>query len=547
MRSADFKSFFLLCISLYFLSLSSISFAKDWRYKVKPGDNIWNITERYLSGMHYWKRLQALNSIQDPYHIPPGTVLNIPIKWLNQAPMVARIHALVGSVKITDNFSAKIRPIRVGEYIFIDDTLITEEDSTATVEFVDGSTLLLEPNSRLKFDHVGVYPGTGMTDTRLKLEDGRIETDVAPRKGEATRFEISTPAGVTSVRGTDYRVSSESLHRESRTEVIEGKVAVTSSRRSRLVPAGFGTVSSASIAPMPPVKLLEAPQPVAPMDVFDRLPMHLQINTLDGADRFRLQVAASTEFDRVLFDKLFQERALRIEDLPDGDYFARIRGIDSNGLEGLHTEIVFTLNARPEAPFLVEPEADGAVVDENPLFKWAQLKSVETYYFQLAADAGFNQLLMEDRELTENQIVSTVKLDLGQYYWRVASQNAEEGLGPFGDIQSFRRVLPAPQTEEPEISDSELTIRWRKGLAGQNYQVQMDVENSFANPFIDQVVDTPKLTITRPESGDYFVRVRTIETDGFIGPYGEAQLISVPSEFSYWWFLSLLLLGLIAI
>lgn len=527
--------------------MNSPGFAEDWSYKVRPGDNIWNISERFLTSVLYWKKLQAKNHITDPRHIPPGTIVKIPIKWLNKSPMVARVRSAVGVVEITEDFNGKTREVRVGDYIFIDDALHTADNSTATIEFVDGSTLLIQPNSQLKFDLVGIYPGTGMTETWLKLEQGRVETNVAPQKGEASRFEIGTPAGVTSVRGTDYRVSAESAAAESRTEVVTGRVAVASQGKSRLVNQGFGIVASLSAPLKAPIPLLKPPELASLPAVVERIPIQLKINRLEGAGRFRVQLSPSFQFDTVIYDRTFQGQTGRILDLPDGHYFLRIRGIDQHLLEGLNAAYEFTLNARPEAPFLIEPGPDKGVTEATPRFVWAQLQSAQHYYFQMATDSAFTDVIIDAPQLSDAEFIPGENLALGQYFWRVASKNNEEGLGPFSDIQTFRRIMPAPEAEQPEISDTQLTMRWRNGLAGQKYQFQMAADSSFSSPLIDTVTDDAKLIIDRPQSGDYFVRIRTIEPDGFVGPYGEAQTIHVPVEFNFWWLLALPLLGLIAL
>ena len=90
-------------------------------------------------------------------------------------------------------------------------------------------------------------------------------------------------------------------------------------------------------------------------------------------------------------------------------------------------------------------------------------------------------------------------------------------------------------------------MRWRTGLPGQQYQFQLAREATFADPLIDQRTDKAELEIDRPAGGEYFIRVRAIEPDGFIGPFSEPQIIDIPSDFNYWWLLALPLFGLIAL
>jgi hypothetical protein len=70
-------------------------------------------------------------------------------------------------------------------------------------------------------------------------------------------------------------------------------------------------------------------------------------------------------------------------------------------------------------------------------------------------------------------------------------------------------------------------------------------DDQFSKPLIDQRVDEAKLKIKRPDGGKYHVRIKTIDSDGYEGPWGDVQRIDVPSKRSYWWLLGLPLIPLL--
>jgi len=47
----------------------------------------------------------------------------------------------------------------------------------------------------------------------------------------------------------------------------------------------------------------------------------------------------------------------------------------------------------------------------------------------------------------------------------------------------------------------------------------------------------PEAVILDPQPGIYHLRVRTIDADGFEGPYSGAQQVEVPRRFNWWWLL----------
>lgn len=521
--------------------------AEDWVYTVRPGDNLWNLSARHLTAIAYWKRLQAINHIIDPLTIPPGTKLRIPVPWLKKFPMLARVAATVGKVEVFDEDTGRSSPATAGSYLVLGDAVRTDKDSNTTLEFVDGSRLLLQSDSYLKLHHLGVYGSTGMTDTRLNLERGRLETQVTPEAGPASRFEISTPAAVTSVRGTDYRIGTAPAATESRAEVLSGGVDVRSAGVSRLVPGGYGTVAANDRPPLPPVELLPPPDVSALPASFDRVPIQLALPGLPGAEAYRLQISAAGEGARLLFDRHYRSTSLRGPDLADGEYRLRVRAIDGRGLEGANAEHRFVLNARPEPPFPIEPKPQAAVPVDAPVFAWSKKETIGRYHFQIAREPAFLRPVVDRSNISDSRWPADRTLPLGRFFWRVASVDIREGEGPYSDPQEFRRVMPAPEIGEPDIGDDKLVVRWRAGLPGQSYHVQWAATPDCTTPLKDVRTADPFLEIERPDPGEYFIRVQTIEQDGFIGPFGAPQAIDVPNPDLYWWFLVLPLFGLLAL
>jgi hypothetical protein len=129
----------------------------------------------------------------------------------------------------------------------------------------------------------------------------------------------------------------------------------------------------------------------------------------------------------------------------------------------------------------------------------------------------------------------------------VACISDVEGQGPYSDAQTFKRLKPPPQAEEPTISDTSIVLRWPADLPAVKYHFQMAKDELFSEILIDKHTSAPTLTIGRPEGGEYFIRVRTAYPDGFVGPFGKPQVIDVPSSGLYWWLLTLLPLAFLAL
>ena len=521
-------------ILLSTLLVSSVGVhAAEWIYTVQAGDNPWSLTERLLAGIKYWPLLQSHNHIADPDHIPPGTRLRIPVDWLRRTEVTATVAAVQGMAELLRSSGAQARSLKTGVLLRTGDVVRTGESGNVTVEFKDGSRMLVHADSELRMADLAAFENTDLVDTRVHLMRGRAENLVQPLRGGPSRFEIRTPAAVTSVRGTNFRVNAASD--STRAEVIGGKVGVaTAAAHGEIaVPAGYGTIAAADAPPEAPVPLLPAPSLSGLPAVVERVPIAFNVPALTGAVAYRLQIADAAGFESPLFDGRAESTLLRAIDLLDGEYQLRVRGIDARGLEGLNADRTFTLNARPVPPLLSAPAPDTGVMVEQPAFTWATIEGIARYRVQIASDAAFTQVVIDDDALSATTYTAATALALGDYYWRVLAIDAAEGAGPFSDAQHFRRVPPAPQAAS-EISDKELSLSWPAGLPGERYQLQIASDEGFEHPL--QTIDTEVAVarMPRPPGGTYYLRVRSIYPDGFEAPFGKPQTIEVPSSHKPW-------------
>ncbi len=538
------KPFVLLGVLFHFwLVAAPPASAQEWFYTVRPGDNLWNITADYLTRMDYWPRLQALNQVADPERLPPGMKLRIPVAWLKRLPASAQVTHVQGQAQATITATGQTIPVSLGLFVQSGDEVRTGSDGSVTLEFDDGSRLLLQADSELRLDALSAYGQTRFVDTRLRLQQGRVESRVVAPTGPRTRFEIWTPAAASAVRGTHYRLGMDSAAEVARTEVLEGVVEVQGARKTRTVAKGFGTLTEIGKAPAPVVPLLTPPDVADLPPVVERVPIQLNFAPLKGATAYRAQIAPTEQFETLLFDGISPTPAVRGPNLPDGDYVLRVRGIDARGLEGRDAQHRFRLHARPEPPFLMRPVDRSAVLENALIFEWSEPEQAKTYHFQLAADERFTALLLDAPEQSRLRLTPDRPLEPGRYYWRVATRNTAGQQGPFSDPQLFR-VQATPKLQAPEVATRAVTFRWSAGLPGQQYEFQLAKDAQFENVIVDQRVSEPQLTIARPESGFHYLRVRTVDVDGYIGPYSPTQRVDIPPA-SYWPLGALMILGLI--
>jgi hypothetical protein len=510
----------------------------SWAYRIQPGDTLIALTATYLDGKRSWRDLQSLNRVADPLKLPPGGILRMPVAWLQREASVARVLHTQGEASLL-RAAEPARPLTVGAELRAGDRLRTGDQSSISLRFVDGSRLLIAPGSQLTIEQLLVYGRSAIPAMQLRLDQGGADSRVQPDSRQPPRYEMRTPSLNLGVRGTEFRVQLGEAG-QTRVQVLEGAVAADTLQLN----AGQGAVAVPG-QPLNVRPLLAAPELARLPARLGQLPLSLAWRALDGASRYRAQVFAENDFDRLLLDGVFPGPQASWPDLPDGRYSLRVRGIDALGLEGRAADALFTLKARPEPPFSRAPAPDALVYGERVTLAWTRALAAQRYHLQLAATPDFAAPLRDSSDLTATE--QDLTLPPGRYHWRLASIAAGEDEGPFGPVQSFtlRPPPPSPAVAPPEVGDEALQFRWQAGEPGQRYQLQWARDAEFTQGLQEISVDAAQATLPRPGPGTYYLRVRTITADGFAGPYGGAQQIELPHSRWLWLLpLGLLLIGL---
>ena len=516
------------------LCLPGVAQAQDWSYRVRPGDTLWDLGARHLKAGINWRRLQEHNRIADPYHLPPGTSMRFPIGWLRIEPAKARVVAVRGAVSLLASDKTPSVLVSEGMRIGIGSRVETGPGASATLEFADGSRLMIQDNSRVAFDELSSYGSTGMVDTRMRLQRGRTSNRVIPAKGPASRYIIETPSATSSVRGTRFRVSAGDEGALDATEVLEGKVQVGAQRGQVLVKPGFGTVAGADAAPSAPIELLPAPSLARDGTQLEQLPATASWTAVPGASAYRIEVVRDDAPEVLLFESRVTDTRVRIDDLPAGRQRLLVRAIADNGLGGHDSVQVFTVNDQPLPPLTLSP-LDGETLHlPKPRFEWARAQDAEHTRLQIAKANDFAELVA-DSEVKGQRFRPEQPLAPGTYYWRVASRDGNGRIGRFGNALPFQ-ISDAPVDpglEPPAAAKGMLRLRWQKGVPGQRYRVQISRKADFSTVLLEQVVDVPQIELKRPGGGTWHVRVQTIEDDGYEAPYGPSQEIRLPCRLCY--------------
>jgi len=423
-------------------SLNAQSTDEDWVYTTRPGDTLWDISKTYLVGVEYWPKVQKYNDIKNPKIMPPGSRLLIPVNWLKQQPSPAVIIAVSGVANVKVSGEAEPLPLKAGMKINIQSKITTDSKSIVVLRFADESRLVIKQNSIVDFNMLSAHGTSGMVDTRVRLQQGRVESRVVPFKNKKSRFEITTPAAVASVRGTDFRVSMNPKSETMFSEVIEGKVAVASEGVTQLVNAGFGTKAVKGKAPQAPQQLLAAADLSKLSSVFHSAPISFSWAAVEGAKSYHVEIARSSDFVNILLDKNVLEPKLGWDTAESDNFSLRVRGISDSGSEGLSSIKAFSIINDLPVPKLVAPRDKSQVKNQSPAFQWLGHSDARRFQLQVASDPKFEAVVIE---VSGNQqhYSGPKKLEPGIYYWRVANEYTKGLIGKYSEPFQFHIEIPA--------------------------------------------------------------------------------------------------------
>ena len=426
--------------------------AGDLQYKVQPGDTLEGVARRLMEQPRRYPEIARLNGLGNQDVIQPGQTLRIPAPYLKMQPEEATVAAVKGDVTLAG------KPVEPGARATAGADVITGADGQITLRLADGSEIRLQPGTTAKLSEIKRNPASGARAYVINLVRGRLDTDVAPGKGDNSRFTINTPTAALGVRGTSFRAAAESG--SASTEVLEGRLqaaagvvnrvvsgvvtgTVTGTRATVDVNQGFGTKAVAGRAPLPPVPLLDAPG-LAPLGaVSDTADPELAFAPVPGAAGYRGIVAEDAKFERVVVEAVALTPALKTAALKDGQYFFRARAIDYQGMEGWNADGRFRVRTNPRAPQVVSAAPPGLLQQPNLArmevsFNWQPVADAAGgYLLQTAADPKFSAEVREYKLTGTRHPVMLETSPRRVVDWRVRSIDAAGEPGPAGPVQAF--------------------------------------------------------------------------------------------------------------
>ncbi|MDO9406299.1 MAG: FecR domain-containing protein [Polaromonas sp.] len=403
-------------------------------YTVQASDKLIRLSRDMLVSPQAWNDVAKYNRLKDPNVIAIGQKLDIPLRYLKSTAATGRIVSADGDVSIGG------APMQVGAAVSSGSQLRTGPNSSAVVELGDGSRVKLLPNSLAEvvtnknyaMRDASASGSTTWFSGLMRLSSGTLEALASKNVKRATPLQVETPTSLVGVRGTEFRVGfDDPAGRNSRTEVVEGAVRAdnTAQRSGADLPGGTGALVNPAEREVRVVQLLPAPDlSSVPAEVL-KPQGSWQMPALQGAAAYRVQVSNDQSFDKIVRDLKVSSASADLGSLANGDWFARVRGIDAQGLEGFNAvKLIAVKDGQWRVSYSTLNVSSG-----NTVLTWQGLQAngqplaATAYSAVVATDAALTQTVARAEGATPRLALG--QLPAGIYYVRLNARTAQGEIG----------------------------------------------------------------------------------------------------------------------
>ena len=334
--------FTLIAITALCVSLSATAADPEpvFLYTIKKGDELIKMSAESFSSPDGWKEIVILNNLKTPDAIVPGQILKIPTRLIKPIPLNATLVSTSGDVQLGG------ARVGVGAAVPEGSKLRTGRNSSAVLELADGSRVTMLPNTLAELATSKSYAmradaaasgSTNWFSGLMRLSAGALETLASKNVKRSSPLQIETPTSLVGVRGTQFRVAfDDPASQNARTEVLEGNVRADNpaTGSGTDLEQGKGSVFNAAIKAIAVVDLPKAPDLSRVSELIFKPQALWPMPAGTAYKRFRAQVAGDSNFDKIVRDEVVKDGNAAFADLPNGQWFARIRSIRDDTIEG---------------------------------------------------------------------------------------------------------------------------------------------------------------------------------------------------------------------
>ncbi len=249
----------------------------------------------------------------------------------------------------------------------------------------------------------------------------------------------------------------------------------------------------------------------------------LMWNEASNAVSYHLQVSIQPDFSFLLLeDSTLNSTNKDLKNLTQlTKYYWRVRAKNEAGYSDWSETWNFTTILDKPIPVSI---ANGSINIKFPLtLSWEPVDSASFYIIEVDTNKNFSNPFVNDTTLTETNKILDNLLFSTKYFWRVRAKE-DNFYSDWSEVWDFNTIVDKPDDPvllNPQNASTEvrfpLTLAWTKVDSVNFYFVEVDTNQTFANPVISDttLTDTSKVLNDLLYSKKYYWRVRAKNLGGY--------------------------------
>lgn len=329
----------------------------------------------------------------------------------------AKLDQKIGNIDKKVGLLGSWKLAQIGELFKESDGLKTGTDSYATLSFADGTNIIVDPNTTAVIRKSRVDRLSETSNAEINLEEGGLLAKLSSLAASNSTYILNAGNSQTTLKTTNFYAESDGEETIKLTN-YDGLADVSANDITITIRENEGTLIRKGQAPIPPVKLLPAPNFI--WSTSDTIIYTQQIifpfEYINEASSYIVERSTSTNFDEAFEEINISSNTALLSYLPIGNTYVRVRSVDRLGLKGPYSEtiqIIRNVDNQPPPTFIDNLNGNILFTQTNSAILTGSTQPNATLLINnknIAVDnsGGFSFLL---ENLNADQMVSVVATD----------------------------------------------------------------------------------------------------------------------------------------
>ncbi len=266
----------------------------------------------------------------------------------------AKLRTKTGDVDKRKGLLGAWQQAEIGDLFAESDAIRTGTNSTAALAFIDGSQIVINPNTTAVVRTSRIDKLERTAQANIALIKGSLLSQLSKQAQESGAFKLSAGKAEAVIRSGKFWAS---VNEASATRIAnyEGTLDVKSGEAIITLKKNQGTVVLKGKEPTPPIELLPAPrlQWNSLDTVVFRNDLLLQWNPIPNTAKYQIQASFKRDFSETVQTYSTSATSFLLKNLPNETRYVRLQAIDKLGLRGADSptyRILRSLDTEP--PFI---------------------------------------------------------------------------------------------------------------------------------------------------------------------------------------------------